>query len=149
MALTFKQKRALYDGGLIILCLGLLVMVIWREAFPPGLHTGLVIVALIGIGIVNTLREAHKEAQLDEMQLAAASFGARWAVTIPITMMLLLNFFPPIRDTAIAFLEVLAGPSDSPFPPLLRVFVMGMVLAVILQLAGKSLIAAIWTWRKR
>ena len=148
MAFNFTKKGAAYDLGLLALCATFIAIIIGRDAFSPTAYMTVLIIVVAAMGVLNTLREAYKESQLDEMQLAAASFGARWAVTIPLTLMLLVLFIPPLQNAVLSFTEALYASSQSPLPPLIRVFIMGAVLAVILQLSGKLLISAIWTRTK-
>lgn len=149
LTIRIDGRGSLYDFGLAALCIAFIVILMSKQSISPLLYTPALFLTLIAICVVNTFREAHKEAKLDEVQLAAASFGARWSVAVPITIMMLMLFLTPLQNATMSFAEALEAAEGSPAPPILRVFVMGMALAVVLQLLGKSLIAAIWTWRKR
>ncbi len=143
------SKTTLFDVGLVLSMIGFLAVLVNKRAFDPPVHTALLFALLLTATVIGWAREARKERQLDELELAAASFGARWSMAAVGTIALLLVFFAPLQDAIVRFAEAYEDNEGRPLPARVGVFVFGFVLAMIVQMTAKSALGAVWMWTKR
>lgn len=144
-----NKTSALFDIGLVATMFAFFAVMVNKPAFNPPIHTALLFALLLTATVVGWLREARKERQLDELELASASFGARWSAAVLGVVAVLLLFVTPIQDAIVWFAEAYEANEGRPLPAPVGVFVIGFVFAMMLQLTAKSALAAIWTWTKR
>ena len=143
------KAGAIYDIGLIASMIGFVLVLINGQALVPLAYTALLFALLLAAMLFNIKREAHKEQQLDELQLASASFGARWSFAALGLVMLLMLFITPLQS-AVAYIANIAEHSNgAPMVSPSKTFLMGLVAAMVIQLTAKSALSAIWTWTKR
>ena len=94
--------------------------------------------------------QARDDGRLDEVELAAARFGARWGLVAGVALMSGLIVLPPFHSLLTEFAGVLAGfPNGFPRAVEGRMFLLGMVSTFVAQEAFRSLLTAGWKWSKR
>jgi hypothetical protein len=149
MARMRKRKAAILDIGLVILMVAVFAVLVNKRAFSPPAYTALLFGLMMAVTVLGWRREARKEKQLDELELASASFGARWGVAVLGTVALLLLFVTPLQDAIVWFDQAYGNNEGRPLPTPVGVFLLGFLFAMFLQLTAKSVLGAAWMWSKR
>ena len=144
-----RKRAALLDIGLVLLLVALVAVIANKQAFSQPVHSALLFGLMLGVTALAWWREARKEEQLDELELASASFGARWSAAVLGTVALLFLFVTPLQDAIVWFEQAYRNNEGRPLPAPVGVFVIGFVFANVLQLTAKSALAAAWMWTKR
>ena len=144
-----RKRTALLDIGLVLLLVALVAVIANKQAFSQPVHSALLFALMLGVTALAWWREARKEEQLDELELASASFGARWSAAVLGTVALLFLFVTPLQDAIVWFEEAYRNNEGRPLPAPVGVFVLGFVFAMLLQLSARSVLAAVWMWTKR
>lgn len=140
-----RKSNAPFALGFVALFAAMFAVMVNKRAFDPPFYTA-VLFTLMAAGLVlGWLYEARRERQLDELELAAASFGARWSAGALATTLVLLLFVAPLQDGIVHIADNFEGE----VPPPVGIFILGFVLAVFIQLGAKSVIGAVWMWTKR
>jgi hypothetical protein len=102
--------------------------------------------AAYGVGAV---AQARADRRLDEVELAAARFGARWGLMTGVAFVSALTFLPPIHsllaDVASAFSRI----EDQAMTGESRLFLLGIVTTFIAQETFRSIFTIGWRWSKR
>ena len=119
-----------------------------KRAFDPPIHTALLAALMLTAIVLTWLHEARRERQLDELELAGLSFGARWGTAV-LGFTVLLLFLTPLQDAIVQFAEAYEDHKSRPLPAPVGVFTFGFVVAIFIQIASKSALGAIWMWTKR
>lgn len=149
MTRTPRKKTAMFDVGLVASLVAMFAVLVNKQAFPPPVYTALLVGLMLAATVLGLWREARKEGQLDELELASASFGARWSPAVLGTVAILLLFVTPLQDAIVWFDQAYEGNTGRPLPAPAGVFLFGFIFAMALQLTAKSALGAIWTWTKR
>ncbi len=139
----------MFDIGLVALIVALIAVIVNKQAFSQPAYSGLLFGLMLGVTALAWWHEALKERQLDELELASASFGARWSAAVLGTVALLLLFVTPLQDAIVWFEQAYRNNEGRPLPAPVGVFVLGFVFAMMLQLSAKSVLGAAWMWTKR
>lgn len=142
-------SRAGLDLGLVATLVALVTVLVNKQAFPPSVYNALLFGLMSAVTALGWWKEARKERQLDELELAGASFGARWGVAVLGMVALLLLFVTPIQDAIVWFDQAYEDNEGRPLPGPVGVFILGFVFAMALQLTAKSALGAAWMWTKR
>jgi hypothetical protein len=148
-----KQKTftdtALGVAPIVLFFVWVATLVWMRDAEPwhRTAHFLLFVIAAYGISAVAQVRADRR---LDEVELAAARFGARWGLTAGIFFVTVLTFLPPVHsllaDIAGAFSRAHSG---YPTSVETRMFLLGIVTTFIAQETFRCIFAAAWKWSKR
>ena len=144
-----RKRAALLDIGLVLLLVALVAVIANKQAFSQPVHSALLFGLMLGVTALAWWREARKEEQLDELELASASFGARWSAAVLGTVALLFLFVTPLQDAIVWFEQAYRNNEGRPLPAPVGVFVLGFFFAMMLQLSARSVLAAVWMWTKR
>lgn len=153
MVRMFSKAGAVLDIALLSTFAVFVAVLVNKPAFPPVAYFASLFALMIAANAIGIRREARIERQLDELELASVSFGARWAVSaIGIAAMLFL-FVTPLQDAVLAWfqqveLNVEARGGRAMSAPA-TVFLLGMMVAMAIFLTAKSALATIWKWTKR
>jgi hypothetical protein len=122
---------------------------VWTRPGGPWQRTALFLLFLIasfGVGIVAQVRADRR---LDDVELAAARFGARWGLVAGVALMTCLVMLPPVHtllaETADSFgrIESRAMTVES------RLVLLAIVTTCIAQETFRSIFTAAWKWSKR
>jgi hypothetical protein len=149
MAQKPATKTALLNLGVVTSMIVWLVVVVNKRAFDPPVFTALIIAPMLTATFFGWWSELRRERQLDELELAAASFGARWGVAVLGTMILLFLFVTPVQDAIVLFAESYEDNRGRPLPAPVGVFIFGFLVAMLAQMTAKSALGAVWMWNKR
>jgi hypothetical protein len=109
-------------------------------------HTGFFFVTLYGVAAVAQIRA---DGRLDEVELAAARFGARWGLFVGVAFMTLLSFLPPIHSLLAELAGVFGGLDDNSMTRESRLFLLGIATTFVAQETFRSVFTAAWRWSKR
>lgn len=148
MSGTSRKSRAMLNVGLVMSFVAMFAVLVNKQAFSQPVYSALLFGLMLGVTVLAWWHEALKERQLDELELASASFGARWSAAVLGIVALLLLFVTPLQD-AIVWFEQAYNNEGRPLPAPVGVFVLGFVFAMMLQLSAKSVLGAAWMWTKR
>lgn len=149
MSRESTHSTAMLDIGLVASLVAVIAVLVNKHAFSPPVYTALVFGLILATTVIGWWREAWKEKQLDELELASASFGARWSPAVLGTVAILLLFVTPLQDAIVWFDQAYENNEGRPLPAPAGVFLFGFVCAYFLQLTAKSALGAIWKWTKR
>lgn len=147
------KKKTLADTALGITPVALLVTwvvtLFWVGDGGPWLratHTLSFFIAAYGVGAVAQVRADRR---LDEVELAAARFGARWGLLSGYAFMTVLTFLPPIHSLLAEIAAVFGGLDDDSMTRESRLFLFAIVTTFVAQETFRSIFAAAWRWSKR
>jgi hypothetical protein len=147
------KKKTFTDSALGIAPVALFVAwvgtLFWVGDGGPWLraaHTLFFFVALYGVAAVAQVRA---DGRLDEVELAAARFGARWGLFVGVAFVTLLTFLPPIHSLLADLARVFGGLDDDSMTRESRLFLFGIVTTFVAQETFRSVFAAAWKWSKR
>ncbi len=147
-----KQKTAADTAlglAMAALFVGWIVSIVLTVRQPDWVRSAQAIFFLVAASAVTAIMHARADGRLDEVELAAARFGARWGLVAGVTFMNVLTFLPPFQSLLSEFAATL--PRFNGFPRAVegRMFLLGIVSTFVAQEAFRSLLAAGWKWSKR
>lgn len=114
----------------------------WLRAAP----TLFFFIALYGVAVVAQVRA---DGRLDEVELAAARFGARWGLFVGVAFMTVLTFLPPIHSLLAEIAGVFGSIDNRSMTRESRLFLFAIATTFIAQETFRSVFAAAWRWSKR
>jgi hypothetical protein len=107
------------------------------------------LVALLAFFVLIAIVEnVRRDRRLDEMELAASRFGARWAL-VASSILLCIPFMPAVQSLIVALEMELTGSGNEQLPTAVKIFVIGMVCSIVVQQLTAKALSAIWTLAKR
>jgi len=109
-------------------------------------HTLSFFIAAYGVVAVAQVRADRR---LDEVELAAARFGARWGLLSGYAFMTVLTFLPPIHSLLADIADVFGGLDDHSMTRESRLFLFAIAMTFVAQETFRSTFAAAWRWSKR
>ena len=147
-----KEKTAADTAlglAMAVLAVGWIVSMVWVIRQPDWVRSAQAIFFLLAAYAVTATMHARADARLDEVELAAARFGARWGLVAGVAFMNVLTFLPPFQSLLTEFAGTL--PRFNGFPRAVegRMFLLGIASTFVAQEAFRSLLAAGWKWSKR
>jgi hypothetical protein len=149
----FDKVQGVLDITLVASLATFFAVLVNRPSFSSVAYTILLTGLLAGVTLISVKRESRKERLLDEMQLASVSFGSRWALAAIVAVIFLFLFATPLQDAVGLWFERVQDRfqenGGKALSPPAALFWLGMVTTMTLYLVARSLLAAIWTWRKR
>lgn len=149
MTNSTKTSAHVLDLGLIASLAAFSLVLVNADNLAPSLASALLFVLAVAVTFIGVKREAAKEAKLDEVELAGASFGARWGIAVVIFLTFLVTFLPPLQNTIAALVDLRADDGSSPIPAAALLFAAGLVTAMFVQLTSAFVIGKFWIWSKR
>ena len=96
-----------------VLAVGWIVSMVWVVRQPDWLRSAQAIFFLIAAYAITATIHARADARLDEVELAAARFGARWGLVAGVAFMNVLTFLPPFQSLLTEFAGTLPRSMDS------------------------------------
>ena len=145
------MKRTFTDTALGIapaaLFVAWVVTLYWVGGGGPWLravHTIVFFAALYGVGAAKYVRADRR---LDEVELAAARFGARWGLVTGVALMTVLTFLPPIHSLLGEIAGVFSRIEDEGMTLESRLFLLGIVATWVAQETFRSVFTAAWRWK--
>ncbi|MEP2989767.1 MAG: hypothetical protein ABJN65_01050 [Parasphingorhabdus sp.] len=149
MATSNRKIGSLLDIGLVASLTAFIVVLVTGNSSANPLTSVLLIALALMVTSIGIWRETSKEQQLDEVQLAGLSFGARWGISVVIFVSLLATFLAPLQNIiefAASTFEMAEGAAISAS---VRLFILGLITAMVIELSTKFVAAAIWRRSKR
>ena len=140
------NSRPALDIALVASLLAFGTILISRPDLPSFVTAGILIILTILITAIGIRRE---NTSMDEVELAAANFGARWSITVVVVFMLLLCFFSPLQEGIGNVFESVSGATDAPIPGTVLIFISGLLSAMVVLLGSKAVLTRAWLWSKR
>jgi hypothetical protein len=138
-----------FDIGPVALLVVWAVTLFWVGGAAPWLraaHTLFFFIAAYGVGAVAHVRADRR---LDEVELAAARFGARWGLVSGVAFMTLLALLPPVHSLLAEIAVVFGSLDDQSMTRESRLFLLGIVTTFLAQEIFRSVFTAAWRWSKR
>jgi hypothetical protein len=121
----------------------------WVTREAPGLRTAHAFIFYLSLWALAAAKEARAEERLDEVELTAARFGARWGLLGGFAFMFFLILLPPVHPLLADIADALGRIEDRSMTGESRLFLLGGLTVFFSQLILKSVLAAAWTWAKR
>jgi hypothetical protein len=147
------NKKAFTDTALgiapVALFVGWVATLYWVGGEGPwvrAVHTLLFFVAMYGVAAAAQVRA---DGRLDEVELAAARFGARWGLVSGVAFVTLLTFLPPIHSLLAEVADLFDRIEDEAMTGDSRLFLLGIVTTFVAQETFRSVFTAAWRWSKR
>ncbi len=111
-----------------------------------AVHILFFFIATYGVAAAAAVRADRR---LDEVELAAARFGARWGLVSGVAFMSALTFLPPIHSFLAEIVGVFDRIEDDSMTLESRLFLIGIVTTFLAQETFRSVFAAARRWSKR
>jgi hypothetical protein len=121
----------------------------WVTREAPGLRTAHTFVFYLSLWALVAVKEARADERLDEVELTAARFGARWGLLAGFTFMFFLTLLPPVHALLADMADTLGRIEDKTMTGESRLFLLGGITVFLLQEIFRSVLAATWKWSKR
>jgi len=121
----------------------------WVGGGGPSLraaHTLLFFSAIYGVA---TAAQVRADRRMDEVELAAARFGARWGLVSGVAFMTLLTLLPPIHSLLAELAGVFDRIEDEAMTGESRLFLFAITTTFVAQEIFRSVFTAAWRWSKR
>jgi hypothetical protein len=103
-------------------------------------------IAAYGAGIAAQVRA---DSRLDEVELAATRFGARWGLMTGVAFMMVLTLLPPVHSLLAEIGGVFGSLDDNSMTRESRLFLLAIVTTFMAQETFRSAFTAAWKWSKR
>jgi uncharacterized membrane protein len=132
-------------AGLVI---AFVVSLTWVAQLSDWLRSLQVVSFVIAVYVVSTIMQTRAERRMDEVELAAARFGARWGLVIGIALLVILILLPPSQNFLVGFASSLESAEANTLPGDVQMFLLGIVSAMVAQEASRFVLVAGWKWSK-
>lgn len=146
MFTKFSESKPALDIALVASLLAFGTILIGRPDLPSFVTASILIILTILVTAIGIRRENTK---MDEVELAAASFGSRWSITVVVAFMLLLCFFGPLQQAIDTIFGSAVGTGNGPIPGTVLIFISGLLSAIVVLLGSKAVLTRAWLWSKR
>lgn len=103
-------------------------------------------IAAYGVGAVAQVRADRR---MDEVELAAARFGARWGLVSGVFLITILTLLPSVHSLLAEIVSAFSRIEDDSMTGESRLFLLAVVTTFIAQETFRSVFSAAWTWSKR
>jgi hypothetical protein len=135
--------------SIIALAVAFVVTLFWVADRAPSLRTAHILLFIIATYGVSAAAQVRADRRLDEVELAAARFGARWGLVGGVAFMTVLTFLPPIHSLLAEIVAAFGRIEDDSMTGESRLFLLAIVSTFIAQETFRSVFAAAWRWSKR
>lgn len=125
------------------------VTLFWVGDGRPWLRFAHILVFFIAAYAIGAVAQVRADRRLDEVELAAARFGARWGLVSGVAFTSVLTFLPPVHSLLADLAEVFGSLDDNAMTRESRLVLLGVFTTMVAQEAFRSLFAAGWKWSKR
>ena len=132
-----------------LLLVGWVVSLVWVIQQPGWVRSAQLLFFVIAVYAVGTTAQYRAERRLDEVELAAARFGARWGLVAGVAFMVVLMVLPPFHSLLAHTADALAGFNGYPRAVETRMFMLGIVSTFAAQEVSRALLTAGWKWSTR
>jgi hypothetical protein len=121
----------------------------WVGGWGPWVRSAHILFFFIAIYGIGAVVQARADGRLDEVELAAARFGARWGLVSGVAFVTLLTFLPPIHALLAEVAEAFGRIEDKTMTRESRLFLLGIATTFVAQETFRSVFTAAWRWSKR
>lgn len=121
----------------------------WVGGGGPWIRAVHTLIFFIAIYSVVAAAQVRADRRLDEVELAAARFGARWGLVSGVAFMTVLNLLPPFHSLLAEIAGVFSRIEDKSMTLESRLFLLGIVTTFVAQETFRSVFTAAWKWSKR
>jgi hypothetical protein len=121
----------------------------WVGGGPSWLRAAHILFFIIATYAVGAAAQVRADRRLDEVELAASRFGARWGLVSGVAFMTVLTFLPPIHSLLADVAGVFGRIEDRSMTGESRLFLLGIVTTFVAQETFRSVFTAAWRWSKR
>lgn len=125
------------------------VTLYWVGGGGPWLRAAHIFCFFIAAYGVGAAVQARADARLDEVELAATRFGARWGLMTGVAFVSVLTFLPPTHSLLAEVAGVFGRIEDRSMTLESRLFLLGIVTTFMAQETFRSVFTAAWKWSKR
>jgi hypothetical protein len=116
----------------------------WVRGGGPWVRAVPTLVFFISLYFVIALAQARAEGRLDEVELAAARFGARWGLLSGVAFMTLLTFLPPVHSLLAEIAGVFGRVENESMTLESRLFLLAIAMTSMAQEIFRSIFTAAW-----
>jgi hypothetical protein len=146
------KQKTFTDTALDIAPLALFVVwavtLFWLADGGPWLRAAHILVFFIAAYGVGAVAQVRADRRLDEVELAAARFGARWGLVSGVAFVTILTVLPPMHSLLAEIAGVFGRLDDDSMTRESRLFLLAIVTTFIAQETFRSVFAAAWRWSK-
>jgi hypothetical protein len=122
-------------------------LLVWTWTMPDMVR-GLVLLSYgLPVVIIGVFLDARSQQHLDEMEIAARSFAARWSTVAVTLLALYAGIFDPFRSWLNTIYPMLPRHGHAEGPD--QMFVLGVLAAIIVRGVGATLLRAAWMQARR
>jgi membrane protease YdiL (CAAX protease family) len=132
-----------------ILIVGFVVSLIWVAEQPDWLRSAHILFFVIVMYAVSTAAQVRAERRLDEVELAATRFAARWALVAGVAFVAILCLSPPVQSLLSRTADAFGRTDGSNMAVEARMFLLGVVSTMVAQEAFRFVLTGAWRWSKR
>lgn len=130
------------------LIVGYVVSLYWVAELSGWLQSLHILFFVAAVYAVSALGQVRAERRMDEVELAADRFGARWGLVMGVALMVVVALLPPTE----ALLNLLAS-SFRGEGTVMRgeapTFLLGVACTMVAQETSRFVLTAGWKWSKR
>ena len=148
MTETLRWKSTAAQIAFVVVALPLIAIALVLTWRMPDMARGLILLSLgLILCAVSVVIEALAQRDLDEMEIAARGFAARWSTVAVIMLAILASVFEPFRSWLNEMYPTLPRHSHAQGPE--QMFVLGVFAAVMVRGVGSALLRSAWLHSKR
>jgi hypothetical protein len=133
----------------VVLFVAWVVTLFWVGGGEPWLRAAHILVFFVAVSGVGAAAQVRADRRLDEVELAAARFGARWGLVTGVAFMSALTFLPPIHSLLAEIAGSLSRIEDRGMTGESRLFLLGIFTTFMAQETFRTVFTAAWKWSKR
>jgi putative transcriptional regulator len=122
---------------------------VWLRPEEPWQRTALFLSFLLASYGVVIVAHVRADRRLDEVELAAARFGARWGLLTGVLFMTVLVMLPPVHTFLAETAAYLGRIKSRAMTVESRLVLLAIITTSIAQEIFRSIFAAAWKWSKR
>ena len=145
---TQRWKWTTAHIALAVVALPLFVAVLVWTWEMSDMARGLILLGIgLNVGVIGTFFDARAQQNLDEMEIAARGFAARWSIMAIFLLVLFASVFEPFRSWLNEIYPLLPRHAHAEGPE--QMFVLGVLAALVVRGLGAMLLRAAWMHAKR
>ena len=147
------REKTLTDTALDIAPVALFVAwvatLFWVGDGGAWLRAANILVFFIAAYATGAVAQVRADRRLDEVELAAARFGARWGLVTGVAFVSALTFLPPVHSLLADLADVFGRIEDDSMTGESRLFLFAIAMTFMAQEAFRTVFSAAWKWSKR
>jgi hypothetical protein len=132
-----------------VLVVGYVVSLVWVAQQPDWLRSVHILFFVIAMYGASALAQVRAERRLDEVELAAARFGARWGLVAGVAFVVVLSLTSPVQSLLTQTADAFDRAQGNNMAVEARMFLLGVVSTMVSQEAFRSVLTTAWKWSKQ